>query len=90
VAKGDDRQLTAKEYEQFVKDCEELAAQQDLAELTVLCDIQEKRIRELQLYVRILEDLNAARNDKLLKLQHNLEQLEKELIELRCLVPKEK
>lgn len=86
----DDRQLTAEEYEQFVKDCDELEHRQSVAELVVLCETQEKRIHDLQLYVTILEDLSASRNDKLLKLQKNLEQLEKELIELRCLVAKEK
>lgn len=66
-------------------DCERLDQAQELAELRVVCEVQEEKIEAQRIYIKMLEDLNAARSSKLLKLQENLEQLERELTKLTCL-----
>lgn len=83
--KKDDRLLTETEYDQFMEDCDRLGMAEDLQQLEMVVEAQAEKIEAQGLYIRMLEDLNVSRSDKLLKLQENLERLEKELIKLRCL-----
>ena len=83
--KKDDRILTQAEAEEFDAQYEFLAQQEELKDLRIICVKQNQRIEALNIHINMLNKVNAARQDKLLKLQENLEQLEKELIKLRCL-----
>lgn len=83
--KNDDRLLTEAEYNEFMDDCDRLSLAEDLEQLETVVKAQYEKIEAQRIYIKMLEDMNGDRSDKLLKLQENLEQLEKELIKLRCL-----
>ncbi len=79
----EDRPLTEKEYAEFkrqVNYAQEQAALEDIAELLA---VQDKKIKDQNIYIKVLEDLAVSRQGKLDRLEKVLETLEQEVLKLR-------
>jgi hypothetical protein len=82
----DDRLLNETEYKQFLKDCLALEQEEHWRNITELLAGTLQKLDDQIIYTQILESLLETRTTKVAELEHNLNTIEKELIELRCLV----
>lgn len=83
MAAPDDRPMTQKEYEEFAKAMAEAELETHLEYLAELVAAQTIKLEEQRVYIKVLEQLEADRRDKMSKLQKNLDQLEQELMRLK-------
>jgi hypothetical protein len=83
MAPADDRPMTQKEYEEFAKAMAEAELEEHLDYLAELVAAQTIKLEEQRVYIKVLEQLEADRRDKMSKLQKNLDELEQELMRLK-------
>lgn len=82
----DDRLLTSKEFKEFEESWEKQEDRKHWDNLSALLGVTSQRLNQQLMYTRILESILETRSEKLADLEVMLNSLEKELIELRCLV----
>lgn len=83
TAPADDRPMTQKEYEEFVEVMAQAELEQHLEYLAELVAAQTIKIEEQRVYIKVLEQLEADRRNKMSKLQKTIEELEQELMRLK-------